>query len=490
MGADVAQGSGAGAPNLGRLRWLAIGAGLICAVLFVAVGVGFRLQEYADGSIFSYAIAVRDAWAFHWHNISGRLFVYLFAFVPAEAYVALSDDASGGITLYGLLFFAAPLLGLALTYAADRSPGRLFFIYACASTAILCPLVFGFPTEMWMAHALFWPALAACHNPRAGIGRAASAFALVLALVMTHEGAVVFAVAILVTLALRGLRDATFLRGCATVIVALAIWASVKLTIPPDAYFGSIVARAAFNFIDVDNLVSGLSLLLAAALAGYAALFFVLRPWSPAKAHMASAAVVALALAVYWLWFDRALHADNRYPFRTFLLIGLPVLAAMASAYALAAEGGLRLPIPLLPQVMAGLTRDVIAQLTIGAVALVLLVHAVETVKFVTAWSGYKAAVRTLATGTASDPQLGDPRFVSSARIPADLNRLSWFSTTQYLSVLVAPGFAPTRLVVDPNNSYFWLSCALATASAQARVPVPVASRELIRLYSCQHRTS
>jgi hypothetical protein len=110
-------------------------------------------------------------------------------------------------------------------------------------------------------------------------------------------------------------------------------------------------------------------------------------------------------------------------------------------------------------------------------------------VKFVTAWSGYKAAVRTLATGTASDPQLGDPRFVSSARIPADLNRLSWFSTTQYLSVLVAPGFAPTRLVVDPNNSYFWLSCALATASAQARVPVPVASRELIRLYSCQHRT-
>jgi hypothetical protein len=40
---------------------------------------------YADGSIFSYSVAVQDAWAFHWHNISGRLFVYFFSYLPTEA---------------------------------------------------------------------------------------------------------------------------------------------------------------------------------------------------------------------------------------------------------------------------------------------------------------------------------------------------------------------------------------------------------------------
>ena len=35
-------------------------------------------------------------------------------------------------------------------------------------------------------------------------------------------------------------------------------------------------------------------------------------------------------------------------------------------------------------------------------------VHAVETVKFVAAWSRYETAVRMLAMGTASDPGLGD----------------------------------------------------------------------------------
>ena len=40
--------------------------------------------------------------------------------------------------------------------------------------------------------------------------------------------------------------------------------------------------------------------------------------------------------------------------------------------------------------------------------------------------------------------------FVSSLRITDDLNRLSWFSNTPYLSVLLAPNFAPKRLVVDP----------------------------------------
>jgi hypothetical protein len=118
---------------------------------------------------------------------------------------------------------------------------------------------------------------------------------------------------------------------------------------------------------------------------------------------------------------------------------------------------------------------------------LVTLVHAVESAKFVAAWTRYKAAVRALATGPASDPALGDPRFVSSGRIDAGVNRLSWFSTTPYLSAILAD-FAPSRLVVDPQGNYFWLSCATATANAQAARAVPAATRDLVRVYSCLHR--
>jgi hypothetical protein len=114
--------------------------------------------------------------------------------------------------------------------------------------------------------------------------------------------------------------------------------------------------------------------------------------------------------------------------------------------------------------------------------------HAVESAKFVGAWTRYKAAVRALAIGAVSDPMLGDAHFVSSDRIGADLNRLSWFSTTHCLSVLVAPGFAPGRLVVDPQATYFSLSYVTATADQEADRVVPVASRRLVRVYACLHR--
>src|SRR5471030_382297 len=188
------------------LRALAIAAGICSAILFVVIGLGYELQLYGDGAIFSYSVAAQDAWTFHWHNISGRLTVYLFCMAPAEAFVALTGSPGGGIIVYGLLFFASPLLGLAATYAADRSQGRVIFTYACFSTAALCPLVFGAPTEMWLAHALFWPALAVANYARSGIGGLVLVFATLLVLIFTHEGAIIFAIAIVATLLLRGRR--------------------------------------------------------------------------------------------------------------------------------------------------------------------------------------------------------------------------------------------------------------------------------------------
>src|SRR5215470_1667160 len=155
----------------GWLRRAVIALGLGWSVAFILVGVGYRLQLYADGSIFSYSVAIGAGWAYHFHNIASRLSVFVFSHLPAETYVRLTGDARGGIALYGMLFFGAPLLGLLATFAADRSDGRILFGGACLSTAVLCPLVFGFPTEMWVAHSVFWPALALCHYaPRGLVG--------------------------------------------------------------------------------------------------------------------------------------------------------------------------------------------------------------------------------------------------------------------------------------------------------------------------------
>jgi len=461
-----------------------VAASTIWAVLFILIGLKYQLQLFADGAMFSYSVAAQDVWAFHWHNISGRLFVYLIAEAPAELYVALSGDPRGGIDLYGLVFFSSPLLGLVATWAADRSPGRVLFAYACASTACLCPLVFGFPTEMWVAHALFWPALTVCHYAKATIGQVALLFVLLLALMFTHGAGVILATVILLTLALRGTRDAVYLRAAAALLPAISIWVVVKLALPPDGYDGPMMHRAALHFFDYAIFTRYIIVLLFCALAGYAAVFWALQRFTPAKAHVYAALLVAGALTAYWLWFDGLLHGNARYPMRTILFLATGALGLIAAVHALTAEERVRLP----RLAMAGIAGEAAARAILGALVVVTLVHAVETARFVRVWADYKAAVQALAMGAASDPALGDARFVSSNRIKPDLNRLSWFSTTQFLSVQVAPGFTPPRLVVDPAATYFWLSCQTARANETAARAISQESRRLIRIHACLHR--
>jgi hypothetical protein len=469
------------------LRTFVVVAGLGTSILFIVVGLSAGLQMFGDGSIFSYSIAAENAWAFHWHNISGRLFSYVFAYVPAELFVALTNKAKTGIFIYGLLHFAAPLIGLLATWAADRTARRVIFLYACLSTACLCPLVFGFPTEMWMAHAVFWPALALCLCARRTAAGSLAVFAALLALVFTHEGGLVLAAAILFALFLRGWRDPLFLRALAAFFAAIAIWSIVKVVIPPDDYISSVLASAAYRFIDIGNLEQPVLFVLLGVLWDYVIASFILRRLG-AAAPLYAAVLCGAALTVYWLWFDASLLTDARYELRTVLLIATPALGLAAAVQMMSEELRRNSPLGFLTPFASAIEKRLDPQMILGATALILLVHVVETTKFVRAWTDYKSTVRALATGTDSDPDLGDPLFVSSKRIGADLNQLAWNSTTPYLSVLVAPDLTPTRLVVDPDTGYFWLSCATATKSEQTSTAIPPQARELIRRYSCLHR--
>lgn len=472
--------------DIALLRAVVVGVGLCWSAAFIAVALVYQLQLYADGAMFSYAVAVEDVWAFHWHNISGRLSVYLLSLLPAEALVRVSGNPGAGIMVYGAMFYAAPLAGLIGTFAADRSRGRLIFVYACCSTALLCPLVFGFPTEMWFAHALFWPTLAVCHHAKPTVAGTALVVIMMLILAFTHEGALVMAFAIVATLAPRGPRDTAFLRSAAALAVVLVLSVLMKIVMPPDEYYAGVLVRAARHFFDPAIFQVSIVSLLLATIAGYAATFLVLSRLAPRRADVHAAVIVLVVLATYWLWLDDTLHASSRYYLRTALVILTPVFGALA-ALGTSDEGGrLAFSAPGMTWTMTAV-RDRGARPLTAAFMLLTLVHVIETTKFVRAWTSYRAAVAALAESDQSDPALGDPRFVSSGRISGHLNRLSWFSTTPYLSAIVA-SFLPNRLVIDPVANYFWLSCATATTNEKAGRAVSTEARRLVRIYSCLHR--
>jgi hypothetical protein len=469
------------------LRNLAVAVGIGWSLAFVIVALVYELQLYADGAMFSYAVAVQDVWAFHWHNIAHRMTVFFLTLWPAEAFVGLTGSPHGGIVVYGILFNVAPLLGLAWAFVADRSRNRVIFAFACGSTALLCPLVVGFPTEMWIAHALFWPALALAHYARPGVRGAAALSIAMVALVLAHEGGVVFAIIIAATLALRGFRHPLFVRAAIVVFGALVLWIIVKMAYPPGDYFADVLIRAGLHFFDPDIFQVNLVILLIAVLTAYGLLFFALsRVLAADTALFAALAVSAIALLVYWLQFDQWVHASNRYYLRTALVVITPAFGVLSAVYAMRADG---VPVvcPHLLQIAKFLASVTAIRTCIGAIILCTAIHVVQTAKFVTEWTAYKAAVKALALGSASDPALGDPRFVSSQRISPELNQLSWFSTVEYLSVIVSD-FKPARIVVDPAGNYFWLSCKTATDNAKAARSVPAPARDLVRIYSCLHR--
>ncbi len=470
----------------GALRALMIGAGLCWSAAFVVIALGFELELYADGAMFSYAVAVQDVWAFHWHNISGRMSVFILSLLPAEIFVGLSGNPGAGIVVYGLLFYVAPLAGLIGTFAADHSRRRIVFAYACCSTALLCPLIFGFPTEMWLAHAVFWPTLAVCHYGKRTVVGTALVFVLMLTLAFTHEGALVLALSIVVTLAPRGLRDASFRRAAAVFAVILAIAAGAKIAFPPDDYYADVFLRAALHFFDPGLFEVSVVILLLGVLAAYGVLLLLFTLIFPGRAYLYAATIVLVGLAVYWLRFDHTIHASSRYYLRTALVLLTPMFGVLAALSALSREGRLPVSMPSIARAITSL-RGGSARPLAAVFMLLTLVHIVETAKFVAGWRQYRAEVTALATGNASDPALGDPRFVSSERMASNLSQLSWFSTTPYLSVIVA-NFMPNRLVIDPTGNYFWLSCATATANENAVRATPKEGRTLIRLYSCLHR--
>lgn len=458
------------------------------AIGFLAIGMLADLALFGDGAMFAYAIAVRDAWAFHWQNIPDRAFVYVLAHWLPQAVVAATGYPSAGIALYGATMFALPGIGLLLTAAADRSEGRAILTAACASTAIVLPLVFGFPTEMWVAHALLWPCLAMAHSGRRGIGTALGLIIGMVAMMLSHGGGAVFAGLVVASVLLRSWRLVSFAVPAIGFLLGAAVWMVMKLAYPPDAYFAGVLGRAAWLFLDLGALGNSAVVAPLVAAAGGLAIGLVMQPRLAERSWLVAVVAGVMGLMVYWLGFGAPLLTDQRYALRAAVFVIAALLAGITVAWLSRHER------PALSWLAAGRDRAGRAASAIPhgalavAVVLFMVSHCVETCRFVLAWSEYLVEVRKLATGTVADPALGRADFVSAHRVPRDLQPLAWQSTTQYLSILVAPGFLPRRLVVDPDAGYYWLGCATAHRNEFASRAVPRESRAMVRQLSCLHR--
>jgi len=183
--------------------------------------------------------------------------------------------------------------------------------------------------------------------------------------------------------------------------------------------------------------------------------------------------LIVAALSFYWLVYEPPpLHAENRYYLRTALVVLTPVFAGLAVLSAAPANDA---PPPLarLSRIArSALVTPGIVAFASAALFLATLIHSVETLRFVIAWTAYTDEIGQLASQPASASQDSGP-FVSSQRVSARLQPLAWSSTTPFLSVLVAPNLNPSRLVVDPTAGYFWLSCSLSAQNETAGKAIP-----------------
>ncbi|MFL1461258.1 hypothetical protein ACI6QG_03580 [Roseococcus sp. DSY-14] len=426
-------------------RMLAVLAWGWCAA-FPLAGLGAGLLLFGDGALFSYAVAAADSWDFHFRQIPARAAAWALTAGLGEAVTRLAGAPEAGVLAFHAAFLALPALGLAATLAADRT-GRIL-PWACASAALLLPLVFGFPTELWVAHAAFWPALALGWH-------AAPLPWLALALGITalsHEAGLLWAVGLVGLLALapgwRPLR-----RGALALLPALAGFALLKLAVRPDPYVAEVMGRVGAGFFQWRPALAPLLLTIAAVLSGWLLLAPLTR-WAPV--------LVAAALVAWWASGLAPLHAEGRYFARTLLFLGAALLAFGA---ALHARGWLPRP-----------RRD-----WRPALLLVTLVHAGEAARFTAGWLGHAAAVRALAATPGAGP-------IAGTVLPAASAPFAWHSTLPFLSVMLAPGLAPARLVVDPASDYFWFGCAQARRNAASGRALPGATRAAVARHACAGR--
>lgn len=292
--------------------------------------------------------------------------------------------------------YSAPALGLVATWLVDRSPGNFLFATACASVACFCPIGLRISNGDVGRAFGFWPTLAACHYARWSIGGHALVAGGLTALMHTHGGGVVLAgVAIATTMMRCGAERRRFRRASVAALIEAALLAVTLTVFRPDEHIKHVIDRAAFNFIDPINFWTPIVGLIAYALTIHGVFTATFALCEVPKAGFKAGIVVLVVLSGYWAIFDQSLHAEYRYWLRTAFLYLTPGAAFIAIVGSLHASCELRSS-ALLSRLVALLGSPRVIEHVAWTLAVLTLIHAVETAKFVRGWSSYIRAVERL----------------------------------------------------------------------------------------------
>lgn len=462
---------------------------LLMSLAVLVATLASRVQLFADGGYFAFAILTGDPWGAHFANIPARASAYLITILPPLGLARLGYPEAA-ITLYGGLLGALPAAGLLATSAIS---GRTRLLLACAiSTLVVVPFAVFFPSEMLVTHALFWPLLALVMHPAP---KPLLVALLMPAMALSHEGGVVLLVLMMVyLLTSRQTGRAVWLAFALTI----AIWLGIKVFVSPTHLATQeVVSRNTLMALNPLGIIRPASVAMALAFGFFLLAFARCRDAAPSLRRLAGLALLALLPVVPVIALSEALLVGRydamlvgRYNFRTLILFALSLFLLIITLRAL--------PERSLPRWLArGLAwrparlRDALFGLMLVAAGC----HIIEGGRFLWAWRDFSGQLTSIARGAPAPLPTGYTRLDAGATMP--IQRLespgrawstSWTWADPFLSVVLAMPEPARALVYQPQHSYAPLSCRGIKGLTPQSLRLPAQSMALITRYMCEIR--
>jgi len=471
-------------------------APLLGLVVCVAILVGThtsRVQLFADGGFFAFAILSGDPWGVTFANIPARASAYALTVLPPLGLARLGHPEAA-ITLYGGLMGALPAAGLLATFAIS---GRTRLLFFCSlSTIVVVPYVAFFPSEMLVTHALFWPLLAAMvTRPSSKTGLAAT---LMPAMAFSHEGGVVLLVLMLTFMvASKRANRSVMLIGVLTLIA----WLGVKLFVPlPHLPTQQVLSRNSLMVLNPLGIIRPVSVAITTAFGVF--LLALARSGNdfPSTPRLIGLVLIALLPLVPLIAFSEVLLVGRfdgmlvgRYNFRSLILFALSLFMFILTLRAL--------PVQVLPAWLARAMnwRPFEAQRLRNAVFGLMLVsmggHFAEGGRFLWAWSDFSRQLTAIARGGPAPLPAGYDRLDAGPAQPVmrleDPGRAwssSWAWADPFLSVVLAMPLPASALVYQQKHRYVPLNCDTIKTLDPKDLRMPAESIALITRYVCEVR--
>lgn len=471
---------------------LTIAAYVLVVTAAPAVFVAFRLNGYADGGLFSFAILAGRSWDFVWANFSGRLAAYALTVRPAELYLAWTGDATGALRLYALLFGGLPCLGLLASLAFLPAGRRKELIWPAFAFLTAGLLTFGFPTETWLTLSAFWPLLFALRYAGGRVVEVLAVLLLAGVYVFSHEGMVLGLPVLFLELLRRGRAAETrpaALRLALTLLLVLLAWICTKAALAPtDPATARAIAGNQWDLVHPRHLYANLVLQKAgiAVLAGAALWGWLGRRdgWTARRSFLLAALLaMVLALALIPAW---GLYASERYGARVVVLLLLPLLGLVSGFATIEAVPGAS-PNRAFDARLAGIGATPV----LAPVLLLLSLHLGEGVKFLRQWQDFATDYETVTAGgpgPVGRPDLAVYPATEAATGAARARptwQVDWGWALPYLAVVIAPDRDPQALTYLVSNRYHPVNCSQIRGLAGTRTGIGPQGVALLRDFLC-----